>query len=87
MDLFESCLSSLIRSFSSVRSLNFCSCLAHFSFSFSCLASRRPQNFERMRMGKCSGCFMEKLLEQQEKSELDEEYIVYTGGIFVSATA
>ena len=42
---------------------------------------------ERMRTGKYSGCFMEKLLEQQEKSELDEEYIVYTGGIFVSATA
>jgi cytochrome P450 len=39
---------------------------------------------ENMRLGRHTGSFMEKLLKEQEKSELDEEHIAYTGGILVS---
>lgn len=44
---------------------------------------RETQN--RIQEGKGTGCFMEKLLDNQEKSQLDEEHIAYLGGILMEA--
>ncbi|KAK2757989.1 hypothetical protein FQN54_004395 [Arachnomyces sp. PD_36] len=40
---------------------------------------------ERMREGHGTGCFMEKLIENQEKSGLDDEHVAYLGGILMEA--
>lgn len=37
----------------------------------------------RIAKGKASDCFMEVLLDKQEKDELDDEHIAYLGGILV----
>lgn len=39
---------------------------------------------ERASQGKTIGCFMERVLNEQSKSGLDEDQIAYTGGILVS---
>ncbi|KAK2755050.1 hypothetical protein FQN54_006578 [Arachnomyces sp. PD_36] len=40
---------------------------------------------ERMWEGNGTGCYMEKLLENKEKSGLSEEHIAYVGGTFMEA--
>ncbi|KAL4938687.1 hypothetical protein BDV06DRAFT_231598 [Aspergillus oleicola] len=40
---------------------------------------------ERMRQGVRTGCFMEKLIDDQEKNKLDDEHTTYLGGILMEA--
>ena len=40
---------------------------------------------DRMLQGKGTGCFMEKLIQSQEKSGLDDEHVAYLGGILMEA--
>ncbi|KAL4914788.1 cytochrome P450 [Aspergillus aurantiobrunneus] len=40
---------------------------------------------ERMRRGVRTGCFMEKLIDDQEKNKLDDEHTTYLGGILMEA--
>lgn len=40
---------------------------------------------ERMDHGKSTGCFMEKLIQNQYKNELDDEHVAYVGGILMEA--
>ena len=40
---------------------------------------------ERMSEGKGTGCFMEKLIQNQEKSGLDDEHVANLGGILMEA--
>lgn len=40
---------------------------------------------ERMDQGKNTGCFMEKLIQNQDKSGLDDEHVAYVGGILMEA--
>lgn len=37
----------------------------------------------RLQAGKATGCFIEQLLRDQEKLELDDEHLAYMGGIMV----
>lgn len=40
---------------------------------------------DRMVQGKSTGCFMEKLIQNQDKSGLDSEHVAYVGGILMEA--
>lgn len=40
---------------------------------------------KRMDQGKNTGCFMEKLIQNQDKSGLDDEHVAYIGGILMEA--
>ena len=40
---------------------------------------------ERMQEGRGTGCFMESLIQNQQKSGLDDEHIAYLGGILMEA--
>lgn len=40
---------------------------------------------ERMDQGKSTGCFMEKLIQNQDKNGLDDEHVAYVGGILMEA--
>ncbi|KAL3454591.1 cytochrome P450 [Aspergillus insuetus] len=40
---------------------------------------------DRMRSGKRTDCFMEKLIDDQEKNKLDDEHTTYLGGILMEA--
>lgn len=40
---------------------------------------------QRMEQGKSTGCFMEKLIQNQDKNGLDDEHVAYLGGILMEA--
>ncbi|PGG99791.1 hypothetical protein AJ79_08413 [Helicocarpus griseus UAMH5409] len=40
---------------------------------------------DKMEQGRSTGCFMEKLIENQGKSGLDDEHVAYLGGVLMEA--
>ena len=40
---------------------------------------------DRMARGQSTGCFMEKLIQNQDKSGLDDEHVAYIGGVLMEA--
>lgn len=40
---------------------------------------------ERLNRGRNTGCFMEKLIQGQDKTTLDDEHVAYVGGILMEA--
>lgn len=40
---------------------------------------------ERLNRGRNTGCFMEKLIQDQDKTRLDDEHVAYVGGILMEA--